>query len=222
MSEASTRRTTFYDELIRRRRAAWLVASVCAVVSAGVGLVLSTIVTPIVLLVVGGLLRLVALLGVVDSLALDGVALIRGFAAAQLANFDRLADALDRVNGLGDLALLAQPLARLAPTALPALIAGMLVWLWLRGLFGRTTSLDLIARLKARPAKRDDFEELQLGNIVAEVAIGAGAPPPLLLLIDTPTVNAAALGSHDKGVVLSRAACSTVWIAAKPRPLPPA
>ena len=57
-------------------------------------------------------------------------------------------------------------------------------------------------RLKARPANLDDFEERQLGNIVEEVAIGAGAPPPLLFLIDTPMVNAAALGSHDKGIVL--------------------
>ena len=204
MSEApaSTRRTTFYDELIRRRRAAWIVASVCALVSAGVGLVLSTIVTPIVLLVLGGLLKLVAVLGVVDSLALGGVTLIHDFVAAHLANFDRLADTLDRVHGLADIGLLAQPLARLAPAALPALLAGTLVWLWLRGLFGRTSSQDLIVRLKARPAKLDDFEELQLGNIVAEVAIGAGAPPPLLFLIDTPMVNAAALGSHDKGVVL--------------------
>ena len=132
---ASTRRTTFYDELIRRRRAAWIVASVCALVSAGVGLVLSTIVTPIVLLVLGGLLKLVAMLGVVDSLALGGVALIHDFVALQLANFDRLSNTLDRVNGLGDLGLLAQPLARLAPAALPALLAGMLVWLWLRRLF---------------------------------------------------------------------------------------
>ena len=204
MSEApaSTRRTTFYDELVRRRRAAWIVASVCALVSAGVGLVLSTIVTPIVLLVLGGLLKLIAALGVVDSLALGGVALIHDFVGAQLANFERLSDVLDRVNGLGDMALLAQPMARLAPAALPALLAGMLVWLWLRGLFGRSSSQDLITRLKARPANLDDFEERQLDNIVAEVAIGAGAPPPLLFLIDTPMVNAAALGSHDKGIVL--------------------
>lgn len=204
MSEASasTRRTTFYDELIRRRRAAWIVASVCALVSAGVGLVLSTIVTPIVLLVVGGFLKLVAALGVVDSLALGGIALIHDFVATQLANFDRLSRTLDRVNGLGDIALLAEPLTRLAPAALPALFAGMLVWLWLRGLFGRSSSQDLITRVKARPANLDDFEERQLGNIVEEVAIGAGAPPPLLFLIDTPTVNAAALGAHDKGIVL--------------------
>ena len=204
MSEASasTKRTTFYDELIRRRRAAWIVASVCALVSAGVGLVLSTIVTPIVLLALGGLLKLIAALGVADSLALGGVALIHDFVGAQLANFDRLSVTLDRVNGLGDMALLAQPLARLAPAALPALLAGMLVWLWLRGLFGRSSSQDLLMRLKARPANLDDFEERQLGNIVEEVAIGAGAPPPLLFLIDTPMVNAAALGSHDKGIVL--------------------
>ena len=204
MSEASasTRRTTFYDELVRRRRAAWIVAGVCALVSAGVGLVLSTIVTPIVLLVVGGFLRLVAALGVVDSLALGGIALIHDFVGSQLANFDRLSDTLDRVDGLGDTALLAEPLARLAPAAVPALLAGTLVWLWLRGLFGRSISQDLIRRLKARPANLDDFEERQLANIVAEVAIGAGAPTPSLFLIDTPVVNAAALGSHAKGIVL--------------------
>lgn len=199
---ASTRRTTFYDELIRRRRAAWIVASVCALVSAGVGLVLSTIITPLLLLAVGGLLKLVAMLGVIDSLALGGVALIHEFVASHLNNVDRLSQTLDRVNSLGDMVLLARPLARLAPTALPALLAAMLVWLWLRALFGRTSSHDLIVRLAARPAKLDDFEERQLANIVEEVAIGAGAPPPSLFLIDTPTVNAAALGSPDNGIVL--------------------
>lgn len=196
---APPKRTTFYDELIRRRRAAWIVAGVCALVSAGVGLVLSTIITPILLLVAGGLLKLVALLGVLDSLALSGVALIHDFVAAHLANVDRLSRTLDRVNSLADMALLAGPLARLLPTALPSLLAAMLVWLWLRRLFGRSGSQDLVARLRARPAKLEDFEERQLANIVEEVAIGAGAPPPSLFLIDTPTVNAAALGSPDEG-----------------------
>jgi Zn-dependent protease with chaperone function len=199
---ASTTRTTFYDELVRRRRKAWIVATICALVSAGVGLVLSTIVTPIVLLAAGGLLKLVALLGVADSLALGGVSLIRDFAGGQLANFDALSATLDRVKGAGDLALLARPLARLAPSALPALLVGALVWLWLRGLFARASSEDLLARVKARPARLDDFEERQLGNIVEEVAIGAGAPTPALFLIDTPIVNAAALGSHKSGAVL--------------------
>src|SRR5262245_32706379 len=204
MSEAPTptERTTFYAELVRRRRTAWIVASVCALVAAGVGLVLSAIVTPIVLLALGGLLKLVALLGVGASLALGDVSLIRDFVAGQLANFDRLSAALDRVNGPGDLALLAEPVARLAPAALPALLAATLIWFWLRGLFGRASSEDLIVRLRARPARLDDFEERQLANIVEEVATGPVAPAPSLFLIDTPTVNAAALGSHDRGVVL--------------------
>lgn len=179
-----------------------MVASVCALVSAGVGLVLSTIVTPLVLLAVGGLLKLAAALGLFESLALGGISLIHDFAGRQLATFDRLSEALDRVDDPGDLALLAGPLAGLAPAAVPALLAGIIVWLWLRRLFGRVGSDDLIARLKARPANLDDFEERQLANIVAEVAIGAGAPTPSLFLIDTPTVNAAALGSPDKGVVI--------------------
>lgn len=187
-------RTTFYDELIRRRRSAWIVAGICAVVSAGVGLVLSTIITPIILLAVGGILKLAGGFGVPT---------IRAFVADHLANFDQLAAALDHVNGLGDLWLLAGPLFRLAPVTLPALVAGALVWFWLRRLFARAGSEDLIERLRARPANFSDFEERQLANIVEEVAIGAGAPPPQLFLIDSPIANAAALGtSHDDGVVL--------------------
>lgn len=191
---APTRRTTFYDELIRRRRAAWVVSLVCALVAAGVGLVLSTIVTPMLLLIVGAFLKLIGGFG---------VASIQAFVAGQLANFDQLSTALDRVNGLGDLGLLVPSLLRMAPVAVPALLAAMLVWLWLRAVFGRAASEDLLVRLRARPPKLDDLEERQLSNIVEEVAIGAGAPVPRLLLIDSPIANAAALGaSHKDGVVL--------------------
>ncbi len=191
---APTRRTTFYDELIQRRRAAWLVSLVCALVAAGIGLVLSTIVTPMLLLIVGAFLKLIG--GV-------GVSSIQAFVAGQLANFDQLSLALDRMNGLGDLGLLGPSLVGMAPVAVPALLAAMLVWLWLRAVFSRAGNEDLLSRLQARPVKLDDFEERQLSNIVEEVAIGAGAPVPRLLLIDSPIVNAAALGtSHEDGVVL--------------------
>lgn len=191
---APAQRTTFYDELIRRRRVAWLVSFVCALVAAGIGLVLSTIITPILLLIAGAFLKLIGGFG---------VAPIQAFVAGQLANFDQLSMALDRMNGLGDLGLLGPSLVRMAPVAVPALLAAMLVWFWLRAVFSRAASADLLARLKARPARLDDFEERQLGNIVEEVAIGTGAPVPRLLLIDSPIVNAAALGaSHEDGVVL--------------------
>ena len=196
MSDAapSARRTTFYEELTRRRRAGWIAAVVCALIAAGVGLVLSTIVTPLVLLILGGLLKLVGGFG---------VATIQAFVAGQIANFDHLSAVLDRVQGLGDLGLLVGPLLRFAPVAVPALITALLVWLWLRALFGRVGSDAFVARLGARPARPDDFEERQLANIVEEVAIGAGAPVPQLFLIDSAQVNAAALGtSHRNGVLL--------------------
>ena len=196
MSDAapSARRTTFYEELTRRRRAGWIAAVVCALIAAGVGLVLSTIVTPLVLLILGGLLNLVGGFG---------VATVQAFVAGQIANFDHLSAVLDRVQGLGDLGLLVGPLLRFAPVAVPALITALLVWLWLRALFGRVGSDAFVARLGARPARPDDFEERQLANIVEEVAIGAGAPVPQLFLIDSAQVNAAALGtSHRNGVLL--------------------
>ncbi|HAL70346.1 MAG TPA: hypothetical protein DCP71_01035, partial [Verrucomicrobiales bacterium] len=148
----------------------------------------------LVALILGGLLKLVGGFGVPT---------IQAFVAGQIANFDHLSAVLDRVQGVGDLGLLVGPLLRFAPVAVPALITALLVWLWLRALFGRVGSDAFVARLGARPARPDDFEERQLANIVEEVAIGAGAPVPQLFLIDSAQVKAAAVGtSHRKGVLL--------------------
>jgi Zn-dependent protease with chaperone function len=196
-------RTTFYDELARRRRIGWTVAGICILISAGVGLVLSAVVTPIVLLCLGGLLKLFVRLGLAAGPAEAGIGWIHGFAEARWAGIDGISAALDRLNGPGDVAVLAEPLLALAPAAVPALIAGMLVWLWLRAVFARAAGGDLVLRLGARPANSTDPEERQLANIVEEVAIGAGAPPPRLFVVDTSVANAAALGrSHKDGIVL--------------------
>jgi Zn-dependent protease with chaperone function len=206
VTEASpprTERVNFYDELARRRRQGWLFQAICALVSAGVGFVLSAIVTPMVLLAAGGLLKLAARLGLAAPLARRGVTAIHGFAAHHMAMFEQLIDSLDDIHGLRDAGVLAAPLAHLAPVAVPALAAGVLVWWGLRSLFLRAGGEDLIARLGARPARLDDLEERQVANIFEEVALGSGAPAPRLFLIDTPIVNAAALGrSPGDAVVL--------------------
>lgn len=197
-----TERVNFHDELARRRRRGWVVTLVCLAVSAGVGLVLSAVVTPIVLLALGGLLKLVAGLGFTGTAAAAGVAAIHGFAAHHMDAFEALIDALDLIKGPGDLGLLLPYLARLSPVAVPALIAGALTWLWLRGLFLRAAGQDLVARLGARPARLDDLEERQVANIFEEVALGAGTPTPRLFLIDSPIVNAAALGGSPKDAIV--------------------
>jgi Zn-dependent protease with chaperone function len=199
---ARTERVSFHDELERRRRRGWVVSLICLAVSAGVGLVLSAVVTPIVLLAVGGLLKLGAGLGVTAQASAQGVAAIHGFAAHYMDVFEKLIDSLDLIQGPGDLGRLAAPMARLSPVALPALVAGALTWLWLRGLFLRTHGEDLIARLGARPARPDDLEERQVANIFEEVALGAGTPAPRLFLIDTPVVNAGVLGGSPKDAIV--------------------
>ena len=110
------------------------------------------------------------------------------------AHFEAFVDSLDHVNGLSDLGVTVAPLLRLAPVAVPALVAACLVWIVLRRISLRGEGGDLIARLRARPPNPDDQEERQLANVVAEMAIAAGLPAPTLLLIDLPYINAAAVG----------------------------
>ena len=203
MSEpAPIERVTFYAELARRRHQGWLFSAICVLVSAGVGLVLSPIVTPIVLLVLGGLAKLAIALGVGGALAPSAVAAIHGFAVHHSRAFEALIDRLDLVHGVRDLGVLAAPMARLAPLAVPALVAGAMVWWGLRGLFMRAAGEDLIARLGARPARADDLEERQVANIFEEIALGAGAPAPKLFLIDSPAINAASLGRSPRDAVV--------------------
>ena len=58
----------------------------------------------------------------------------------------------------------------------------------------------------ARPARTDDIEEIQLGNIVTEMAIAAGVEPPTVMLIDSTLMNAASVGlsRHRSTIVVSR------------------
>src|SRR5262249_19178665 len=51
-----------------------------------------------------------------------------------------------------------------------------------------------------------DLKELQLADVVQEMAIAAGLPAPKLMLVDSPGANAAAIGTspRDARIVISR------------------
>ena len=194
---------SFFDEQARRRRGTWRLSFACLLVASGVGIVLSAAVTPLLLLIGGGLLNLTAWLGLAPAVMHQAVRIIGGWAAYHLGNFDRLIGSLDHVNRLGDLGVLLPPLTKLSPLAVPALIAAAIVWLGLRALTMRAGGEDLIHRLNARPANPADREEHQLSNIIEELAIAAGLPSPRLFVIDSPIVNAAAVGrTHKDAAVL--------------------
>jgi Zn-dependent protease with chaperone function len=169
-------------------------SAICLLIASGIGVVLSSVVTPLLLVVGGGLLLLLARLGVFADALRRGAHGLGMWAQGQSAHFLTLIDSLDRVKHIGDLRVTVPPLLQLAPIAVPALIAAGLVWVVLWRISLRGEAEDLVVRLRARPANPNDLEEHQLTNIVAEMAIAAALPMPDVWLIDSPEVNAAALG----------------------------
>jgi Zn-dependent protease with chaperone function len=196
-------RVSFFDEqAYRRRRARWLSVT-CLIIASGIGIVLSTVVTPLLLLIGGGALRLLARAGISPPATADAARQLGRWAAHHLETFSGLIDSLDKINRLSDLSITLAPLWRLSTVCLPALVAAGAVWCLARIIFMRVAGQDLVVRLKARAPDPSDREERQLANIVEEIAIAAGLPPPRLLLIDSPAVNAATIGrSHANATIL--------------------
>jgi hypothetical protein len=188
-----------YHELRGRRRAAWLYSALCLLVAGGLGVVLSSFVTPVLLLILGLGFKLAARFDVSFVDAERGTAAIRHWARYQLTNFDQLLRVTDKIHSAGALALTLGPLERLSTVAVPALAIGVLVWLWLRSLNRRAGGADLIATLSARPPRPGDHLELRLAESLETVAIAAGVATPRLFLIDQGVVNAAAIGTSPKG-----------------------
>jgi Zn-dependent protease with chaperone function len=87
----------------------------------------------------------------------------------------------------------------------PGAIALVLCWRAVRRLLREGGVAAELAALHARPPRAADLEEHQLVNVVEEIAIAAGLPPPGVYLIDSGVANAAVVGSShsDAAVVVS-------------------
>lgn len=169
----------------RHRRASWRWTLACAVAIGLVGIPLSAAVSPL-------LLAVVAILGDLTNLVVHTPDLLAPFRDAlrdeQVADVPRL--------------VVTVVVALLVPGA----VAITACWLAVRRLFRRAgTPADLLA-MGAREPRTGDFEEHQLANVVAEIAIASGLPPPSVHVIDSPAANAAVTGSSagDAAVVVSR------------------
>src|SRR5215472_14900180 len=90
------------------------------------------------------------------------------------------------------------------------LVPGMLIafglWVGMMVMFRRGGVGGALASLRAREPNQADLKELQLADVVQEMAIAAGLPAPKLMLIDSGGANAAAIGTsaHDARIVISR------------------
>jgi Zn-dependent protease with chaperone function len=200
-------RVSFFDEQKRRRRQTWRYAVLSALAAAVFGVPLMMFLTPLAFLIAAVSLSLLNGWMPVPAAAWNVLADLAGFVPAFLT---ALADAPDE-----DVWLWLQhavdavdypfgsPSVTLAALLVPGMAIMVLVWLGYRSLFSSVGVGGALLALGAREPRADDLEERQVVNVVEEMAIAAGLPPPEVRMLDTNVPNAAAIGiSHEQATVV--------------------
>jgi Zn-dependent protease with chaperone function len=189
-------RETFYKAQARNRRATWRITVLCFVAALIMGIPLTLVLTPL-----------------FYALTLAAADVINYFSPLP-------PEFWTTVNGLGRLAMnLGDYFFNHRGTLdVPAMIAGMVVvltpgviitfvlWMGVLALFRRGGVGGTLASVNAREPNQGDLKELQLADVVQEMAIAAGLPAPRVMLVDSPGANAAAFGTspQDARLVVSR------------------
>lgn len=180
-------RESFFDAQARNRRATWRMSVVCSLGATLLGVPLALIITPLIYgitLIVADLLSLFTTLpsGFWDSA--NEVSRLGAVALGWLLQQKR-----------ADPELLASGAAVML---LPGILLSFSIWLTVYFMFRRSGTGGALLALDARQPNPADLKELQLTDVVEEMAIAAGLPAPVVMLIDTQSANAVALGSSPK------------------------
>lgn len=188
-------RESFFEAQRRNRRATWRLSVVSVLATAVMGIPLALTITPLLYaaaLIIADVVSIWAPLPPsfwqhANGLARYGMAVLDWITQGKAANPQALA--------LGAAALL-----------LPGAILSVGLWLGVNALFRRAGVGGALLALKAREPNPSDLKELQLSDVVQEMAIAAGLPAPRIMLIDAPAANAAAIGTspNDARIVVSR------------------
>jgi Zn-dependent protease with chaperone function len=188
-------RESFLDAQRRNRRATWRLSVLCVLAAAVMGIPLALILTP--------------LLYAVALITADIVNIFSPLPPALWAQAEEVARF-----GMVSLGWLLQqrsadPQALVLGAAvllLPGMALSLFLWLTMSVLFRRSGVGGALLALKAREPNQNDLKELQLADVIQEMAIAAGLPAPRVMLVDAPGANAAAIGtsSEDARLVVSR------------------
>ncbi len=190
-------RESFLDAQQRNRRATWRLSALCALAAVVMGIPLALVVTPL-----------------IYAIALIAADIINYFwklppffwqFAREIARFGMVA-----LNWL-----LERPHTHVDPNALalgitvmllPSVLLSFVLWTAIGALFRRSGVGGALLALKAREPNKAELKELQLADVVQEMAIAAGLPAPRVMLVDAPGANAAAIGTSpdDARIVASR------------------
>jgi Zn-dependent protease with chaperone function len=188
-------RESFFDAQRRNRRATWRMSAFSILAAFAMGIPLSLALTPLIYGVI--------LLG----------AEIYNLYSPLPAEFWRQAGELARLAGrVGDFVFNHKPIDPQSlvlgsiVVLLPGILLSLLLWAGIFILFRRGGVGGALLALSAREPNRSNLEELQLVDVIQEMAIAAGIPAPQLMLIDQGGANAAAIGTgiSDARIVISR------------------
>ncbi len=172
-------RESFFDAIARHRRAAWRVTLVTRAVNFVVALVVAILMSP---LFYGTLALLLDLLNLVVP-------------APNLV--PRIGHALDRALNAPARMSIGDWIELGAMAALPGLLWMAFVLRALRKVLALCMSFDS-GDLGARAVDPTQLSEQRFGNVVAEMAIAANLPPPRVLVVGSPVVDAVAFGSDER------------------------
>jgi Zn-dependent protease with chaperone function len=195
VGERRRRQETFYEAQRRHRRSGWRFSVMSVVAVVVLGLPLSVIVSPI-----------VAAAGLVALDLVDLVTPMPDPLADMGDALDRLSDAGDGGNDASTEGLGAGALAIAVALVVPGVAVMAGAWLCVRRLFLRSGAGALALAAGARPPRPGDVDERQLVNLVEEMAVAAGVPPPRVLVLDADLANAAVVGRsiHDVTLIVPR------------------
>ncbi|HXT72634.1 MAG TPA: M48 family metalloprotease [Candidatus Angelobacter sp.] len=188
-------RESFFDAQKRNRRATWRLSVVSAFATLVMGIPLALTVTP--LLYAAGL--------IIADVVNIWMPLPQSFwqQSNELARYGLTAfkwmtgGAMPNPNALA---------VGIAVLLLPGAILSVGLWLGINSLFRRAGVGGALLALKAREPNPSELKELQLADVVQEMAIAAGLPAPKIMLIDSVSANAAAIGTspNDARIVITR------------------
>ena len=197
--QAATRRfephESFFDAQRRNRRATWRMSVLCLFAVLILGIPLTLVITP---LVYAGTLIVADIVNYFSPLPPEFWQSVHVLArlAVRVGDFlfnHKLVD--PEILALGALVVL-----------VPGIVISLFLWLGLVALLRRGGVGGALLSINAREPSRSDLKELQVADVVEEMAIAAGLPAPRVMLVDAPVANAAAIGTSpaDARVVVSR------------------
>jgi Zn-dependent protease with chaperone function len=192
-------RSSFFEQQERNRRATWRLSVVCVFAVFCTGMVLSLVLAPPLygLVVLG--LTLGKKYGNVPPELWHLFQTAGNTFLAFLQHFTDRPVPLPPLNTLIDIAL---------AILLPGMIVQLLLWLGIRAMFVHAGAGGVLLTLGAREPRLDDVKEKRLVDVVEEMAIAGGLPPPKVKLLESAAGNAAVVGAsrEDATLVVSRRA----------------